>query len=139
MNLHTKSLIYHERLDKKDLSIFLMEDEASVEFCWKKTIATLKSIYGMVIVWRRASALLGRWEAIPRGRPSACWTPVKKGQSINSDWSSLVGAPPRRRGLASVSATQAARHSEARVQTIVLGGVSRTRACSNTSPTCRRQ
>ncbi|KRX14740.1 hypothetical protein T07_12704 [Trichinella nelsoni] len=49
------------------------------------------------------------------------------------------GAPPRRRGLASVSATQAARHSEARVQTIVLGGVSRTRACSNTSPTCRRQ
>ncbi|KRY55871.1 hypothetical protein T03_14091 [Trichinella britovi] len=120
MNLHTKSLIYHERLDKKDLSIFSMEDEA-------------------VIVWRRASALLGRWEAIPRGRPSACWTPVKKGQSINSDWSSLVGAPPRRRGLASVSATQAARHSEARVQTIVLGGVSRTRACSNTSPTCRRQ
>ncbi|KRX90716.1 hypothetical protein T4B_8874 [Trichinella pseudospiralis] len=90
-------------------------------------------------VWRRASALFGRWEAIPRGRPSACWTPVKKGQSINSDWSSSVGAPPRRRGLASVSATQAARHSEARVQTIVLGGVSRTRACSNTSPTCRQQ
>ncbi|KAL1283821.1 Pyruvate kinase [Trichinella pseudospiralis] len=60
-------------------------------------------------------------------------------RSINSDWSSSVGAPPRRRGLASVSATQAARHSEARVQTIVLGGVSRTRACSNTSPTCRQQ
>ncbi|KRX74300.1 hypothetical protein T06_3402 [Trichinella sp. T6] len=127
-----------------------MEDEAvklcttycMMAVCFFKTFREDRTMFVSLsasLVWRRASALLGRWEAIPRGRPSACWTPVKKGQSINSDWSLLVGAPPRRRGLASVSATQAARHSEARVQTIVLGGVSRTRACSNTSPTCRRQ
>ncbi|XP_003380440.1 nuclear transcription factor Y subunit B [Trichinella spiralis] len=75
----------------------------------------------------------------PSSSLGRCRVVVVVTASINSDWSSLVGAPPRRRGLASVSATQAARHSEARVQTIVLGGVSRTRACSNTSPTCRRQ